>query len=208
MINFTKIVCIKEKKLMGTGGALLGLQKNKIDDFLLINGDTIFNVNINEFVKSFKRDLIGSIALVPKKENLKSFKLNNLALRKNIVTYTKKGNLINGGIYHFNKKIFKYLPKKYSSLEEDILPKIIKKKLIQGKLFKNFFIDIGSPKYLKQTKKRLLINFKKPAAFLDRDGVINQDYGYVHNFKKFKFRRSDKWFKIFNKKKFLYLCGY
>ena len=67
MINFTKIVCIKEKKLMGTGGALLGLQKNKVNDFLLINGDTIFNLNINDFVKSFKQDLIGSIALVPKK---------------------------------------------------------------------------------------------------------------------------------------------
>ena len=190
IINFTKIICIKEKKLMGTGGALLGLQKNKINDFLLINGDTIFNININDFVKSLKQNLIGSIALVSKKENSKSFKLNNLALKKDLVTYSKKSNLINGGIYRFNKKIFKYLPKKYSSLEEDILPKIIKKGLIKGKLFKNFFIDIGSLKYLKKTKKKLLINFKKPAAFLDRDGVINHDYGYVHNFKKFKFKKG------------------
>ncbi len=29
---------------------------------------------------------------------------------------------------------------------------------------------------------------KKPAAFLDRDGVINYDYGYISNFKEFKFR--------------------
>ena len=29
---------------------------------------------------------------------------------------------------------------------------------------------------------------KKPAAFLDRDGVINYDYGYICNFKQFKFR--------------------
>ena len=29
---------------------------------------------------------------------------------------------------------------------------------------------------------------KKPAIILDRDGVINYDYGYVSNFKKFKFR--------------------
>ena len=27
---------------------------------------------------------------------------------------------------------------------------------------------------------------KKPAAFLDRDGVINYDYGYVYKFKEFK----------------------
>ena len=29
---------------------------------------------------------------------------------------------------------------------------------------------------------------KKPAAFLDRDGVINYDYGYICNYKDFKFR--------------------
>ena len=29
---------------------------------------------------------------------------------------------------------------------------------------------------------------KKPAAFLDRDGVINYDYGFICNFKQFKFR--------------------
>ena len=29
---------------------------------------------------------------------------------------------------------------------------------------------------------------KKPAAFLDRDGVINYDYGYVYKFKEFKLR--------------------
>ena len=28
----------------------------------------------------------------------------------------------------------------------------------------------------------------KPAAFLDRDGVINHDYGYVGNIRKFKFK--------------------
>ena len=29
---------------------------------------------------------------------------------------------------------------------------------------------------------------KKPAVFLDRDGTINYDYGYVHKFSEFKFR--------------------
>ncbi len=30
----------------------------------------------------------------------------------------------------------------------------------------------------------------RPAAFLDRDGVINYDYGYICNFNQFKFRPS------------------
>ena len=190
MFNFTKIICIKESKLMGTGGALLSLKKYKINDFLLINGDTIFNVNVNDFIKSFRQKSLGGIALVSKKLNTNSLKLNNLALKKGFITYKSKSSLINGGIYYFSKKIFKYLIKGPSSLENDILPKMIKKKLIKGKIYRDFFVDIGSPKYLKQTKKKLIINLKKPAVFLDRDGVINYDYGYVHKLKNFKFRKG------------------
>ena len=29
----------------------------------------------------------------------------------------------------------------------------------------------------------------RPALFLDRDGTINYDYGYVHKFTDFKFRK-------------------
>ena len=31
---------------------------------------------------------------------------------------------------------------------------------------------------------------KKPAAFLDRDGVINYDFGYIYKYKDFKLRPS------------------
>jgi len=41
------------------------------------------------------------------------------------------------------------------------------------------------------------------AAFLDRDGVINEDYGYVGNIEKFKFREG-----IFELLKFLQNKGY
>ena len=34
---------------MGTGGALLNLKKKKINDFILVNGDTIFDVDINDW---------------------------------------------------------------------------------------------------------------------------------------------------------------
>ena len=175
---------------MGTGGALLNLKKVKINDFILTNGDTIFDINLNELINSYKKDKLGCVALTHNKKNTNSFKLNNLGIKKNIILYKKKSNLINGGIYFFKKKILTLLPDKPTSLEDDILPKIINKKLLLGKIYKNFFLDIGTPKYLKISEKLLKNYFEKPGAFLDRDGVINYDYGYVHKRKNFKFRKG------------------
>jgi len=189
-INFIQIKCIKEKKLMGTGGALLNLKKEKINDFVLINGDTIFDIDIQNLINSYKKNKIGTFALTQSKKNINSFKLNNLTLNKNIIKHDKTGRLMNGGVYFFKKNILNLIPKKHCSLENDILSKIITKNKISAKVYKDFFIDIGTPKYLKQTSKVLKIKYTKPAAFLDRDGVLNHNYGYVHNIKKFKFRKG------------------
>ena len=44
---------------------------------------------------------------------------------------------------------------------------------------------------------------KKPAAFLDRDGVINYDYGYIYKYDDFKFRPGViKGLQYLKKKKF------
>lgn len=190
MFNLTKIKCLKEKKLMGTGGALLNLKKEKINDFILVNGDTIFDVNINNLVKSCGKEKIGSVALASNKKNTNSYKLNSLSVKNNNLVYQKKGNLMNGGVYFFKKKILNLIPKRKFSLENDFLPKLIKKKLLIGKVYKDFFLDIGTPKYLKFSEKKLKLYFKKPAAFLDRDGVINHDFGYVHKQKDFKFKKG------------------
>ena len=46
--------------------------------------------------------------------------------------------------------------------------------------------------------------FVNKAIFLDRDGVINYDYGYVHKIKNFKFKKNVfKAIKFLNKKNYL-----
>ncbi len=186
IFNFIKITCLKENKEMGTGGALFKLKK-KLNDFILVNGDTIFNLNYNELINALDKNKLGVMSLVKNKYQYSS-KLKNLTLKNRLILYNKKSTLMNAGVYFFRKKILSSIQNKKISLENDIMPNYIKKNKINGKVFKKFFIDIGSKKYLKIASKELLKNFEKPAVFLDRDGVINYDYGYVHNIKNFKFR--------------------
>ena len=173
---------------MGTGGAL-GLIKNKVNDFILLNGDTLFDIDFSVLIKNIKKNSLGAIALKTN-NNQKSKKLNRLKLKGGNIYYSKYGKLMNGGVYFFKKEFLKFIPKGESSLENEVLPNLILRKKISGKIFKNFFIDIGSRNFFKKAPKLLFKHFSKRAAFLDRDGVINYDYGYVHNIKKFKFRKG------------------
>tara|TARA_X000001036_G_scaffold312491_1_gene291084 strand:- start:343 stop:1524 length:1182 start_codon:yes stop_codon:yes gene_type:complete len=190
IFNFTKIKCIKEKKLLGTGGALYNLKKEKINDFVLTNGDSIFDIDLINFIKSFKKGNIGSIALTNSKKNINSSKLNNLGLKKNKIIYTKKNKFMNGGIYFFKRKLLNLISNKICSLENDILPKLIRKSKVSGNIYDDFFLDIGTPKYLRNTSYILNKIYRRPAVFLDRDGVVNYDYGYVHKLKNFIFKKG------------------
>ena len=175
MFNLTMIECLKEKKPMGTGGALLALKKRKINDFVLTNGDTLFDIDLKKLLKKYKKGKLGCVALTSNKKNVNNF---------------KGGKFMNGGIYFFKKKIINLIPKKKFSLEDELLPKLINKRLLNAEAFNDFFIDIGTPKYLKSSKKRIKDYFYRPAIFLDRDGVINYDYGYVYKKKDFKFKKG------------------
>ena len=186
--NFIEIECLKEKKLLGTGGALYKLKQKKVEDFILLNGDTIFDINLNNLIKSKKKNALGSIALIKNISNKKNNKLNNLKISNNCLLHDEHGKLMNGGIYYFKKNIFKYIKNKKISLESEILPDLINKKIFSGKKFDQFFFDIGSPKNFLKANRILYKHFYKPAVFLDRDGVINFDKGYVHKKNDFKFR--------------------
>ena len=174
-----KIKCIREKEYLGTSGSLKNVI-NKLDKkFILCNGDTIFDINLFDFNKKLKKNHVGILACSSNQKNIKRYSKFNYKGRK----------LVSSGIYLFQReKIKKYLISQ-GSLENEVINKIPKNKFKKISYDKRF-IDIGIPKDLLRAKKFLNDLEKKKCVFLDRDGVINYDYGYVYKKEKFKWKKN------------------
>ena len=97
---------------------------------------------------------------------------------------------MNAGIYLFKRRILNKINLKTFSIEDEIIPDLIKKKSLNGVYTNSFFIDIGTESNLHKAKEVLPVFFKKPAVFFDRDGVINCDTNYVYKVRDFKFKKN------------------
>jgi len=187
-IHKSKIVCIDEGSRKDTAGALYLLRNTLKKKFVLINGDTFFDIDMNELFKQNLKKKIACIALTKINKKQEKIKIKNLNLNKKKEVYFSKSktNIINGGIYLFDRRIFKFIKNRPQSLENDIFRKLIKKNQVKGVLSKRNFIDIGSYKKLEFLKKNPSY-IQNKAFFLDRDGVINKENGYVLKYSQFFF---------------------
>ncbi len=198
-----KVFCVKEKKLLGSSGALFNAKKKLKKNFIFCNGDTFFDINLNDLIFEFmNKKTLAYIALKKSRltKNKDTFRLGNknqLLKDKN-----KKSNLINSGVYILSKKIVPYLLE-LGSLEKDVFSKLIKIKKIFGKDYKGAFLDMGEISTFKKLPKFIKNISKKPSLFLDRDGVINKDIGYVHKKENFIWRKNIfKFIKKYNDKNY------
>tara|TARA_B100000989_G_scaffold299059_1_gene292687 strand:+ start:18048 stop:19211 length:1164 start_codon:yes stop_codon:yes gene_type:complete len=185
-----KTICVKESKLLGSSGALLNVRKRLEKNFLFCNGDTFFDINISDLIYHyFKSKKLAFVALkrIKIKENHDSFILTSKKLLRE--DKNQKSNLVNSGIYILCKKVLPFLVKQ-GSLEKSVFKKLIKMKKISGKEYLDDFIDMGSVSTLRKLPKFIDKTFIKPALFLDRDGVINKDTGYVFKKEKFIWRKG------------------
>jgi histidinol-phosphate phosphatase family protein len=191
--NFIEVNCLNETKPMGTAGSLYKLRNKIKNNFILVNGDSYIDYNFEKFNK-IDKNFISKIILINKKSYKRNKKLsliNTNKINQVYQNYNKNSrSYMNAGVYLFKKNIFKYIKNCNSSLEENILPKLINKKKVQGVKIDSFFLDIGTKKNLFKATKIFKSKFKLPAVFFDRDGVLNYDKKYVFTYKNFKWKKG------------------
>ena len=127
-----KITFSIENKSLGTGGAIKKAGK-KIKDktFLVINGDTITNIDLKQLFK--KENVIASIQL--------QTKFGILQTEENkIIKFDEKKEIIdlwmNAGIYHLKREVLKELPN-VGDIEKTLFPDYAKKGKLSTVKFRN-----------------------------------------------------------------------
>lgn len=169
---------------LGTGGALAFAGEELTgDDFLLLNGDTLFDFNYLDLaLRRRERHALGALALrhVPDAARFGGVTLAGDSIAAFAEKCVAGPGLVSGGAGIYGRSLLERLPAGASSLERDILPGLAREGLLVGREYGGYFIDIGTPESLAAAQNEIPRWRHKPAVLFDRDGVLNVDRGHVH----------------------------
>lgn len=178
-----KIDIAVEPGRAGTGGALWHAREQLEDSFFLLNGDSWFDVSLCELARFLETggSTLGALSL-RKIQDASRYGVVDVKGGKVVAFHSRPDRegpgLVNGGVYAFRRAIVNHLTPS-CSLESDVLPVLARSDFLLAKVDDAFFIDIGVPDSYNEAQASIPAQLKRPAIFLDRDGVLNIDHGYV-----------------------------
>lgn len=189
-----KIDYIVEKEPLGTAGALYFLKSEINEDFLLINGDIIFDINVQRFL-DYHKEKKGLVTLFTHPNNHPYDSGIIQAINGKVINWLHKEderlwyrNRVNAGIHLISPRLLDMFsePKKMD-LDRDVLKPLISKGELYAYDSPEYVKDMGTPdRYyaviedIKKGKvKAKNLSNKQRAVFLDRDGTLNKYVGFL-----------------------------
>ncbi len=186
----------KEGEPLGTAGSVNAVKSELRDDFLVLYGDVMIDVNLKRFIDYHKTKKSScTLALHPNSHPHDS-DLVEVDGDDQVIAFHSKPhnpdkyyrNLTNACLYILSPELLRFIPEGQSDFGKDVFPKSFAKIPTYGFLTPEYIHDMGSPERLTEVEKdvksgkvqRLNSEHKRAAIFLDRDGVINEDTGHLH----------------------------
>lgn len=154
--------CIEDTPLGTGGGIRKALLSATSSDVFVVNGDTLFDIDLKELFQFYKKnnsELSIALKLI---DHVSRYGTVEIDCQSKIVGFYEKNEkggkgFINGGIYLMSKTFFSYfqLPDKFS-FEKDCMEKYITTNKFHALVSDDYFIDIGIP----EDYERAQIEFK------------------------------------------------
>lgn len=150
-----------EYEPLGTGGGIqAAMEEAAADDVAVLNGDTLFMVDLQAQLKFHTEKNATTTLALKKMHQFDRYGIVNTDAGGVITSFEEKQyreeGLINGGIYMINKAAFleKKLPERFS-FEKDYLEPFAKEKKFYGFECDSYFIDIGIPEDYNRAQEEL-----------------------------------------------------
>lgn len=140
-----------EESPLGTGGGIkLALSKCTENNVVVLNGDTFFDVDLNDFYDKHRLSSAAiSLALKPMRNFDRYGRVLINVADHSVRTFCEKqhceSGLINGGVYYINRDLVWWPVEEKFSFETSVLESGVKQGNIYAFDFGGYFIDIGIP---------------------------------------------------------------
>ena len=148
-----------EEEPLGTGGALKLAQGFVEGPSLVINGDTLPELDPISLERArAARGAVGALALYEVEEAAESGSVACDAEGR-VTAFVEKDRArgpgwVNGGCYSFDVSLWSWLPRGASSLERDVLPRLAAAGRLVGQRQGGAFFDIGTPEGWERAERR------------------------------------------------------
>ncbi len=179
-----EIRIVVEPEPAGTAGALHYANDLLEEEFFLLNGDSLFDINLMDLATApFDTQWLAAMALsyVSNASRFGVVELTNNQIRRFAERPLSDGPaLVNGGVYRLRRDLIEMIPERPFSLESELFPELARCGRLAGRAYHRPMIDMGVGESYGDAQTLIPEMTCRGAIFFDRDGVLNRDIGYPH----------------------------